>query len=140
MTAGRVPPSVALRLWSALGQRHRRMAGRLHRDGCLDGAVFHLYHARECIMSAFVAARGVAVPPTSHVGRIRLFEQFLDPPRPYAVAYRTLRYLTLPIRNQSLSYDEGQNLFPADRYEPAFVDQLLTDVDHFALAVWQEIR
>lgn len=51
------------RKWYALALRHLRMASRLLDSGFADGAVFHTYHAYECVLSAFIAANGLPVPP-----------------------------------------------------------------------------
>ena len=90
MTAQRVAPQVAKRKWFALAQRHRRMAERLLRSGFADGAVFHAYHAYECVVSALIAAHGVPVP-ASHVGRFALFARLRDATKPYAATQRHLR-------------------------------------------------
>ena len=77
------------------------MAERLRRSDYFDGAVFHAYHAYECAISAFLAARGVSVPP-SHQGWLQLFLGLLDPTRAYALAYHALGYLSVTVRNRSL--------------------------------------
>jgi HEPN domain-containing protein len=47
------------RKWYGLALRHLRMAARLLDSGFADGAVFHTYHAYECVLSAFVCTGSV---------------------------------------------------------------------------------
>ncbi len=115
------------------------MAERLYRSNYFDGAVFHGYHAFECVVSAFIAARGVRVPP-NHRERIIRFTQNIDHTQPYATEYVNLDFLTLAVRNQSLYYDEATNVMPPDRYDAIFTDYLLSAIDRFARAVWRELR
>src|SRR6266851_10458390 len=51
------------RKWYGLALRHLRMAYRLLDSGFADGAVFHAYHAYECVLSSLIAAKGYPVPP-----------------------------------------------------------------------------
>lgn len=51
------------RKWYGLALRHQRMAAVLLHAGFADGTVFHAYHAYECVLSAFIAAKGYPVPP-----------------------------------------------------------------------------
>jgi HEPN domain-containing protein len=56
------------RKWYSLALRHLRIASRLLGAGFADGAYFHVYHAYECGVSAFIAAHGVPVPPEGRRG------------------------------------------------------------------------
>lgn len=125
--------------WYRLAQRHRRMAERLLRAGFADGAVFHAYHAYECAISAFLASRGVPVPP-HHVQRLVLFSELSDPTAPFAVLQVELGSLTVALRNESLYYDERSGRSPADRLTLAYASSMLRLVHQFASAVWREIR
>ncbi len=51
------------RKWYGLALRHLRMASRLLDSGFADGAVFHAYHAYECVLSSLIAAKGYPIPP-----------------------------------------------------------------------------
>lgn len=139
MTEDRVSANVAKRRWYALAQRHRRMAERLRRSGFFDGAVFHTFHAYECVVSALIAANGNPVPP-NHGRRFLLFARLRDPTRPYAATQTQLDVLTFPTRNASLYLDERSDLLPSDLFDAAFVDRLLPAVHRFSREVWAEIR
>lgn len=115
------------------------MAERLLRSGFADGAVFHAYHAYECAVSALIAAKGVPVP-LSHAGRFSLFARLRDPARPYTATQKDLRTLTVPVRNASLYYDEGEDSLPNDQFGTAATARLLPIVHRFAREVWVEIR
>lgn len=115
------------------------MAVRLLRSNFLDGAVFHAYHAFECVVSAAIAAEGVAVPP-SHSGRLALFNQIHDQTASFAPTYQRLSYILARTRNEALYFDEVKDIFPGDRFSQAFVDDLLPLVDQFAREAWREIR
>lgn len=139
------------------------MATRLLRDGFADGAVFHAYHAYECVLSAFIAANGYPVPPegwtslrlpsgktvraytsphgaihdrSAHKARIVFFDQLTDPTKPYhATHLRLRRIITLQDRNDALYYDPNSNRLPHERYQPAFAAGLLPVVAQFAREV-----
>lgn len=134
-----ISPQVVTRRWYALAQRHRRMADRLLRAGFADGALFHTYHAYECVVSAVLSSLGLRVPP-NHARRIELFVQHRDTAKPYDTTERALRELNMQLRNQSLYYDEVEDLLPSERFSLALVADLLALAHQFAWEVWQEIR
>src|SRR5438270_9855049 len=63
MTTAPIAQPDRKRKWYGLALRHLRMASRLLRAGFADGAIFHTYHAYECVLSALIAAHGHPVPP-----------------------------------------------------------------------------
>lgn len=115
------------------------MAERLQRAGFFDGAVFHAFHAYECVVSALIAAHGNPVPP-NHTRRFVLFAVLRDAACPYAATQTELRVLRLPVRNASLYLDEQSGLLPPDLFDAAFVDRVLPLVHRFSREVWAEIR
>lgn len=115
------------------------MADRLLRAGFTDGALFHSYHAYECVMSALLASLDLRVPP-NHARRVVLFEQHRDPTKPYAASQEQLGGFTMHLRNQSLYYDEGEDLLPSERFPSSLVAEVLSLVHQFARDVWREIR
>jgi hypothetical protein len=134
------------RKWYGLALRHCRIALRLLRSGFPDGAVFHTYHAYECIVSAFIAAQGVAVPPvgwtkltdpitgrevyaypsprgdpvkegTAHKARLVFFRRLADSTTTYYAMYEQLsRFLTIDSRNDALYYDAVKDRLPHQTY------------------------
>lgn len=115
------------------------MAERLRRAGFFDGAVFHTYHAYECVVSALIASHGNPVPP-NHARRFVLFTVLRDPTRPYAATQAQLNVLTLRTRNASLYLNETTGLLPSDLFKAADVDRVLPLVHRFSREVWTEIR
>ena len=115
------------------------MAERLLRSGFVDGAVFHAYHAYECAISSFIAANGMPVP-TSHGGRFTLYAALRDATKPYATTQIHLQRLTVTLRNDSLYYDEGNDLLPTDHLNSAFAQWALSLVHQFCREIWQDIR
>ncbi len=110
--------SAEKRKWYELALRHRRMSNHLVRRGFADGAVFHAYHAYECVLSALIAANGYAVPPNgwttfkpphgktihyypspaggiterpAHGARLLFFDQLADRTKPYYRTHMILR-------------------------------------------------
>jgi hypothetical protein len=162
VTAG-IPSPREDRRWYYLALRHLRMASRLLRDGFADGAVFHIYHAYECVLSAFIAANGYQVPPdgwtslvlpsgekkhfypspagditdkNAHKARIAFFEQLADGSRPYYVIHTRLRtFITYQDRLNALYYDRNSDRLPHHQYLESFAAQLLPIVTQFALEV-----
>jgi len=156
------------RKWYALSLRHLRMASRLLDSGFADGAVFHTYHAYECVLSAFIAAKGHPVPPdgrlqlpgnrriygyrsardeeTFHQGgthKIRqiLFGELANQSKPYYAKYQALsRYISLDDRMDSLYYDTRHDRLPQEIYNSSFAVGVITEVRLFAREVWKEIR
>lgn len=63
MTIKSTTPPDYKRKWYGLALRHLRMASRLLDSGFSDGAIFHAYHAYECVLSAFITAHNYPVPP-----------------------------------------------------------------------------
>lgn len=146
------------REWFHLAQRHLRMGFRLGRDGFPDGAVFHAYHADECVLSALIAATGYPVPPAgmtrrghtrwygsprggfpdpgSHKARIILFDEVADRTKPYWTMHGSLkRFLTSLDRLDALYYDPGQNVSPRLTFSATDAADLLDLVGTFARAV-----
>lgn len=139
------------------------MASRLLRDGFADGAVFHAYHAYECVLSAFIAANGYPVPPegwtslplpsgktvkaygppggmiqdrSAHKARIVFFDQLADPTKPYHATHQRLRrIITLQDRNDALYYDPNSDRHPHHLYRSAFASGLLPLMTQFAREV-----
>ena len=139
------------------------MATRLSRDGFADGAVFHAYHAYECVISAFIAANGYPVPPegwnslhlpsgkmvkafapphgaiqdrNAHKARIVFFDQLSDPTKPYFATHQRLRtFITYQDRLDALYYDPVSNWLPHQRYPMLFAAGLLPVVAQFAREV-----
>lgn len=156
------------RKWYGLALRHLRMAMRLLDSGFSDGAVFHTYHAYECVLSAFIAANGCSVPPEgriplttpagktifaypspkgnipdrgTHKARQMFFAKLADSTKPYYTVHLSLgRYLTLDDRMDSLYYDANRNRLPHELYQLSFADNLILEVHLFAREVWKEIR
>ncbi len=144
------------------------MARHLLRAGLADTAVFHAYHAYECVLGAFIAGHGYAVPPegwtklvspagktiqaypspsggiqdkTAHKARIVFFHELGDRTKPYFATHAILvRFMTLGDRMDSLYYNAQRGQLPHQRYSIAFAGGLLPDVLTFARQVWQEIR
>lgn len=163
-------PTSALpqRQWFRLAVRHLRMATRLSDAGLADGAAFHAYHAYECMLSSFIAARGFDVPPqgwtkmkdatgktirfyagpssriqegSAHKARIILFDQLVDHSKPYFATHNALRrFLGVAMRNDTLYYDPVQNQLPQQRYNRAFISGLLPRVRQFIGQVWIDVR
>lgn len=139
------------------------MASRLLSDGFADGAVFHAYHAYECVLSAFIAAKGYPVPPegwtslrlpsgktvkayqlphgmiqdrSAHKARIVFFDQLADPTKPYHATHQRLRrIITLQDRNDALYYDPSSDRLPHEQFQSAFANGLLPVVAQFARGV-----
>lgn len=155
------------RKWFGLVLRHRRIARVLLRAGYADGAVFHAYHAYECVLSAYIAAKGFHVPPegqtkirdpsgkwirvysppgepirelNAHKARIVFFNQLADHTEPHYAAHQQLsRILTYQDRLTSLYYDAPTDRLPYERYDASFARGLLSAVDQFARDVRSEI-
>lgn len=140
------------------------MASRLLRAGFADGAVFHTYHAYECVLSALIAAKGYPVPPdgwtklqlpsgktvraypspqgriqdhNAHKARIVFFEQAADRTKSYYTSHSRLRtFLTVQDRLDALYYNAAKNHLPEQRYQSSLATDLLSAVWKFA----QEVR
>jgi hypothetical protein len=136
--------------------------------GFADGAVFHAYHAYECVLSAMIAAHGFPVPPagrtrlpgpggrtimgypspgggivdsSGHRARIFLFDELADRARPYFATHGLLsRFLTPEDRMDSLYYDATFDQMPSEKYSHSHASGLLPTVHQFAREVWREIR
>lgn len=159
MTAGATGVQEA-RAWYYLALRHHRMASRLLRLGFADGAVFHAYHAYECVLSAFITTRGYEVPPegwttlrlpsgrsvqaypsplggiqdrSAHKARIVFFDQLADRSQSYYATHARLRtFITVQDRLDALYYDAPRNRLPHHRYRAPVVAGLLPVVLQFA--------
>ena len=155
------------RKWYGLALRHLRIASRLHRAGFLDGAVFHAYHAYECVLSAFIANSGYPVPPegwtklklpsgktrwvypspsgyiterSAHKARIIFFDELANRTKPYCQTHARLkRFITFDDRLNALYYDASTDTLPYERYQSAIVQGLLLEVHQFAWDVRREI-
>lgn len=151
------------RQWYYLALRHLRMATRLLRDGFTDGAVFHAYHAYECLLSAFISTNGYPVPPAgktslrlpsgktvkaypsphgaipdlnAHKARIVFFEQLADRTNDYYTTHTVLRtFMTYQDRLDSLYFDPVSHRLPHQRYQSALVRDLLQILVRFAREV-----
>jgi hypothetical protein len=157
------------RRWFHLALRHQRMADDLLKGGFADGAVFHTYHAYECVLSSLIAANGYEVPPnglvtgpspttgrqvrlypgpsgaivdvSAHRLRIVLFAQLHDPSQAYASTFTTLRsFMTVDFRNNALYYDTANDRLPGQAYGAPFAGRLLSQIRQFAREVWASIR
>ncbi len=141
------------------------MARRLLQAGFVDGAVFHSYHAFECVLSAYIARSGYNVPPEgriaqqgkgrlhypspsggfddpgAHKARLKLFGELGDPSKPYYSRYRAMmRYLSVDFRNKALYYDRTRRRLPQHEYTANFATLFLQEVHDFAREVRSEIH
>ncbi len=135
------------------------MAYRLLDSGFPDGAIFHTYHAYECVLSAFIAANGCPVPPEgrsplisptgkkifvylspkgdipdrgTHKARQMFFAKLADPIKPYYIRQTNLsRYLTLDDRMDSLYYDAIGNRLPHEIYDHSLAVNLIPEENLF---------
>lgn len=136
------------------------MASRLLRDGFADGAVFHAY---ECLLSAFIATNGYPVPPegwttlhlpsgrivkaypsphgvipdkNAHKARIAFFDQLADRTKAYYATHTRLRtFITYHDRLDALYYDPISQRLLHQRYQSVFASGLLPTVAQFAREV-----
>ena len=144
------------------------MASRLLVAGFADGAIFHTYHAYECVLSAFIAAHNYPVPPegwtkltsptgksilayaspkggiqdkSAHRARLMFFIELADPTKPYFTHHAILsRFITLGDRMDSLYYDAIRDRLPHEAYDHSFANDLIPVVNVFAREVWREIQ
>ncbi len=158
----------AKRKWYGLALRHLRMASRLMDSGFADGAVVHAYHAYECVLSAFIAAKGYPVPPDgkaqtvspkgtkvfgypspqgnflqygTHKVRQIFFMELADKNKPYHSQHLVLsRFITLNDRMDSLYYDTTRDQLPSQVYNRNFAVGIIPQIHVFAREVWKEIR
>jgi HEPN domain-containing protein len=149
-------------------QTHLRMASRLLDSGFADGAVFHTYHAYECVLSALIAANGYPVPPdgkipsvsptgkrvfgypypkgillepSTHKVRQIFFMELADKSKPYYAQHLNLsRFIRLNDRMDSLYYDAVRDQLPYDVYSRSFAVGAIPQIHLFAREVWKEIR
>lgn len=157
------------RKWYGLALRHLRMASRLLDSGFSDGTFFHTYHAYECVLSAFIAAHGYAVPPegwtkltspkgtkvighypspkggiqerSAHKARLIFFSELADATKAYYIRQASFsRYITPDGRMDSLYYDAIGNRLPHEIYNHSLASNLIPEVNLFAREVWKEIR
>jgi hypothetical protein len=133
-----------------------------------DGAVFHTYHAYECVLSAMIAASGYPVPPegitqitlpngkqaklypspaghipepSAHKARVLFFDQLADQTKPYWAAHSNLkRFLSVSDRMASLYYESRFDWLPQDAYNESYARPVYQTVHQFAVEVWEEIR
>src|SRR5690242_6414332 len=166
-TATVLPPD-RKRKWYGLALRHLRMASRLLNSGFADGAIFHAYHAYECVVSAFIAANNYPVPPegwtkltsptkkpvshypspkggievnSAHKARLLFFKELADPTKRYYTRYTILsRSIRLSDRMDSLHYHAKLDRLPHEAYNHSFADSIIHEVLSFAHEVWKEIR
>jgi HEPN domain-containing protein len=144
------------------------MASVLLRAGFADGAVFHAYHAYECVLSAFIAVKGYPVPPegwttlrlpsgksikayqstaapiqdrSAHKARLIFFDQLADQTKSYYKIFVQLsRIITVSDRQGTLYYDATVDRLPHEQYNASFAQELLPAVDQFIQDVRPEIR
>lgn len=147
------------RKWYWLGLRHLRMAQSLFRLGMADGAVFHIYHAYECGVSALIAAKGYSVPPSgktsltlpsgrtvqgyrspgtpiteqsTHKARFLLFSQVADQTTQYyQIHARLSRFVRVSDRMDSLYYDAIRDRLPHETYNLAYANSARVEVRNF---------
>ena len=162
------PRPAEKRKWYGLSLRHLRIARRLLGAGFSDGAVFHVYHAYECALSAMIAAQGYVVPPegwtklaapsgkpissypspsggiqerSAHKARVIFFNELSDHAKPYFATHSILsRFLTLSDRNRALYYDAVRDRLPHEAFNRSFAAALLPRIRQFAQELWQDIR
>jgi len=162
MTSPPAPPRQD-RKWYELSLRHLRMSSRLL-EVFPDGSVFHTYHAFECAVAAVIAAKGWPIPPqgstviyaprrivyhgprgqlneqSSHKAKLELFDQVADRTKPYYATFSTLkRYLTNPLRNDTLYYDSNNDLLPRQRFSRVQASGLYQQVRNWVKEVRVEI-
>ena len=144
------------------------MASYLLNSSFGDGAIFHLYHAFECCLSALIASQGYDVPPqgrvnvptgrgrtkkiyrlptkdidetSTHKARLVMFNELADRSKPYYQAFSILgSFMSVDFRNAALYYDAPNDLLPQQRYSQADAAALLPQVKGFVDQVWQEIE
>jgi len=139
------------------------MASRLLDSGFADGAVFHTYHAYECVLSAFIAAKGYPVPPDgqarsphgrgysspsgnflpagTHKARQIFFMELADQSKPYNARHQALsRFINSDVRNDSLYYNTLHNQLPHEIHNLSFATEFIIEVRLFAREVRKEIR
>ena len=161
------PQPDAKRKWQDLAQQHLAMADLLRQGQFPGGAVFHTYHAFECIVSALIAARGWQVPPegwtsltlpsgkvvkaypspggrieekSAHLARLKFFDELADRTRPYYNLYRTMRtFITVDARNNALYYNAPRNRLPDEEYSLLFAAAFYADMQQFVAEESQEI-
>jgi len=145
------------------------MASRLLRAGFIDGALFHIYHAYECVISSMIAANGYNVPPegktsitlprkgvvkgypspagiisetSTHKARLLFFNELADKTKLYYRTHSSLsRFISYSDRNDALYYNAKTNRLPHEKYNSsAFAQSAMKEVRSFAEQVWQEIK
>jgi hypothetical protein len=130
--------------------------------------MFHIYHAYESIVSAFIASFGYPVPPAggvrrgqqraavptytgpggrqfsdpvAHTARLTLFTQLADPVKRYTITHNRLRtFVPYSLRNDTLYYDARTGRLPQDRFRRLDVDQAYGIVRRFGREVWADIQ
>lgn len=162
------PSLVPARKWYYLALRHLRMARRLQTAGFFDAAVFHTYHAFECLLSSLIAAKGFPVPPQgmviparghpgprgkvyygpagplaeqgTHKLKILLFRQLREQEKAYSRTFALLsRSITVADRNDALYYDPVRDQLPEQRFSAEDASALLDRVSQFARELRIEI-
>lgn len=153
---------VAKQKWHALSERHLQMADHLLNVGRTifhDGAVFHAYHAYECILNAIIAANGYLVPPDgwyrrrgkryyrapvdfedkgTHNARLEFARQLIKPVASYYTSYLNIStYVNTDYRNDSLYY--VHNRLPEQRFTFTDAQLFFRDVENFVDEVWRDI-
>lgn len=143
--------------WHDLAERHLAMADMLFQSGYHDGAVFHAYHAFECMLCAIIASTRHYVPPEGkmpggkqyldghgrpfpnkgeHDARVRIAQSLIAKNAPYRADYDAL-IPRKPWRNLSLYYED--DTLPYDRFPAVTADHYRTHVRQFMRAVWADI-
>ena len=138
--------------WIRLAVRHVRM-GRKLQGKFPDGTTFHAYHAFECAVSAYIAARGRKVPPldkksgvpvnpkSDHKRKLVLFRH-LTKTSDHSNGLFTLvsRYMTTILRNDTLYHNGQTNQFPFDLHRFPSSGLWIKEVSDFVAAVDQDIH
>ena len=117
-------------LYATLAERHLDAASVLLNAGHHDSAIFHSFHAFECICRSGLInyRRTISQAPGGHKTNI---EHFLKVSRsrgfPFTRGAAQVAALVLPLRNLALYPDSG--ILPLTRFQP-----------RNAIAIWSRVR
>lgn len=118
-------------IWLNLASRHLQMAGNLKHAGLYDGALFHTYHAFECLIAAGLAARGYdpAKWPKKyasagpHVGKLNWFSDEYKG-QPVAGSAAILRVHLCDLTGSSTAHENDLRngcLYHLDGHDPPWI-------------------